>query len=173
MLEPAETTVLPIALETRLEGYTQREEARLLRLMGFGKNKREGERYNGTYAPIPAIFAPSGSNPRNATIEKVESPYSKLRRNAWCKKCPNSQAAYRASTSATSVLIFDSGRTAIIWITVAAQNRNRKDPSIRIGTQVLAVLIDESATIQKSNQAQKNAHKAVQFGAREQTHRKM
>ncbi|KAI9343117.1 ribosomal protein S7 domain-containing protein [Obelidium mucronatum] len=49
-------------------------------------------------------------------------------------------------------------RTAIIWIIGAAESRNQKDPAgIRIGKELLAILSDESSTIQKRNQVHKTA----------------
>ncbi|KAJ3060355.1 hypothetical protein HDU98_003679 [Podochytrium sp. JEL0797] len=49
-------------------------------------------------------------------------------------------------------------RTAIVWIVDAANARNQKDPAgIRIGKEILAILNDESAAIQKRNQVHKTA----------------
>ncbi|KAJ3258312.1 hypothetical protein HDU77_002374 [Chytriomyces hyalinus] len=49
-------------------------------------------------------------------------------------------------------------RTAIIWIIEAAQARNKRDPAgIRIGKEVMAVLNDDSAAIQKRNQIHKSS----------------
>ncbi|KAJ3028240.1 UNVERIFIED_CONTAM: hypothetical protein HDU68_002108 [Siphonaria sp. JEL0065] len=49
-------------------------------------------------------------------------------------------------------------RTAIVWILDAANARNQKDPAgIRIGKELLAILSDESSTIQKRLNVHKTA----------------
>ncbi|KAI8613907.1 ribosomal protein S7 domain-containing protein, partial [Chytriomyces sp. MP71] len=93
----------------------------------------------------------SGSNPHHvlaSAIEKVEPLF----------KVEGAMRGAKSVQTPRPLTERQRRRTAIIWITDAAQKRNRKDPAgIRIGKEVLAVLNDESAAIQKRNQVHKNA----------------